>query len=179
MPATVTTDRGTQFTSASWAGMCSRLGIEHTLTSAFHPQANGMVERVHRQIKDALRAREAGSAWHSHLPWVLLGLRAAPKEDSGVSSAERVLGTPLHLPGELLNVPKPPPARLPMDLPRTCTYAEVAARPPAHLAQAKFVYIRRGGRVPPPGASLRGPIRGHPQICKDLHCPPGRQRGGS
>jgi hypothetical protein len=66
-----------------------------------------------------------------------------------VSSAEMVLGTPLHLPGELLNVPKPPPARLPIDPPRTCTYAEVAARPPAHLAQAKFVYIRRGGRVPP------------------------------
>jgi transposase InsO family protein len=104
VPATVTTDRGTQFTSATWAGMCSQLGIEHNLTTAFHPQANGMVERVHRQIKDALHAREAGLAWHSHLPWVLLGLRAAPKEDSGISSAERVLGSPLHLPGELLDV---------------------------------------------------------------------------
>jgi transposase InsO family protein len=63
VPATVTTDRGTQFTSSTWAALCSQLGMEHILTTAFHPQANGMVERVHRQIKDALRARAAGAAW--------------------------------------------------------------------------------------------------------------------
>jgi transposase InsO family protein len=47
-PPTVTSDCGTQFTSATWAGLCKCLGIEHILTTAFHPQANGMVERVHR-----------------------------------------------------------------------------------------------------------------------------------
>ncbi len=31
-----------------------------------------------------LRARLAGSRWPEHLTWVLLGLRTAPKEDSGV-----------------------------------------------------------------------------------------------
>jgi hypothetical protein len=51
-----------------------------------------MVERVHRQIKDTLRARGADPAWYSQLPWVLTGLRAAPKEDSAVSSAELALG---------------------------------------------------------------------------------------
>jgi transposase InsO family protein len=149
-PATVTSDRDTQFTSATWAGLCKRLGIEHILTTAFHPQANRMVERVHRQIKDALRAREAGAAWHSHLPWVLLGLRAAPKEESGISSAEQVLGTPLVLPGELLTVPEPSvtcgePAPV-----KKMSYAEAATSPPAHLAQAQYVYVRRGGRGPPP-----------------------------
>ena len=39
-----------------------------------------MVERAHRQLKDALRAREAGAEWPDHLAWVLMGLRAAPKE---------------------------------------------------------------------------------------------------
>jgi hypothetical protein len=92
-----------------------QLGIKHNLTTAFHPQANGMVECVHRQIKDALRAREAGLAWHSHLPWVLLGLHAAPKEDSGISSAGKVLGSPLHLPGELLDVPEPSKLCLPVE----------------------------------------------------------------
>jgi transposase InsO family protein len=134
VPATVTTDRGTQFTSATWAGLCQQLGMEHVLATSFHPQANGMVERVHRQIKDALRARAAGAAWHGHLPWVLLGLRAAPKEDSGISSAERVLGTPLQLPGELLNMPAVPATCPPPEQPRTASYAEVVARPPAHLA---------------------------------------------
>ncbi len=96
VPASVTSDRGAQFTSAAWVDLCARLGIQHVLTTAYHPQSNGMVERVHRQLKEALRARAAGAAWHSHLPWVLLGLRAAPKEESGCSSAEMVLGMPLQ-----------------------------------------------------------------------------------
>jgi hypothetical protein len=79
VPATVTTDRGAQFTSSLWTAACKRLGIKHVLTTAYHPQSNEMVERVHRQLKDALRARGAGPAWHSHLPWVLMGLHAAPK----------------------------------------------------------------------------------------------------
>jgi hypothetical protein len=49
--------------------------------TAFHPCSNGMVERCHRQLKDALRARSAVNDRPDHLPWVLLGLRAAPKED--------------------------------------------------------------------------------------------------
>ena len=63
-----------------------------------------MVERVHRQLKDALRAREAGADWPEHLLWVLLGLHAAPKETTGLSSAQLVLGQPLVLPGELKDV---------------------------------------------------------------------------
>jgi transposase InsO family protein len=77
--------------------------LKHILTTAYHPQSNGMVERVHRQIKDNLRARGAGSTWHSHLPWVLMGLCAAPKEDSAVSSGELVNGSPLILLGQLLH----------------------------------------------------------------------------
>ncbi len=78
------------------------------MTTAYHPQANGMIERAHRQIKDALRVRLAGPSWPEHVPWVLLGLRAAPKEDSAVSSAELVFGSPLILPGEFVDVPEPP-----------------------------------------------------------------------
>jgi len=56
VPAIITTDRGAQFTSGTWASWCEQYGIQHNLTTAFHPQANGMVERLHRQLKDALRA---------------------------------------------------------------------------------------------------------------------------
>ncbi len=60
-------------------------------------------------------ARSGGLTWPSHLPWVLLilGLRVAPKEDSGTSSAELVLGSSLLLPGELLHVPEVPLVHLP------------------------------------------------------------------
>jgi hypothetical protein len=42
-----------------------------------------MVERFHRHLKDALLARCTAVHWVDHLPWVLLGLRAAAKEDDG------------------------------------------------------------------------------------------------
>ncbi len=79
---------------------------------AYHPQANGVGERFHRQLKDALRARLVNQDWHSQLPWVLLGLRAAPKEDCGLSSSEMVYGEPLVLPGEFLETSPPSPGFL-------------------------------------------------------------------
>jgi Integrase core domain len=87
VPELVTTDRGTLFTSATWACLTSKLGFKHVLTSAYHPQSNGMVERLHCQIKDALSARACGTAWVDHLPWVMLGIRATPKDESAVSGA--------------------------------------------------------------------------------------------
>jgi transposase InsO family protein len=160
VPATVTSDQGPQFTSATWSGLCRQLGTQYILTTAYHPQANGMVERVHRQLKDALRARGAGAAWHSHLPWILLGLRAAPKEGSGISAAEMaemVLGVPVQLPGGLLATPEAArdhPATLFQCAP---SYAQVVDSPPAHLAAAPFVYIRRGGCGPPLTPLYMGP----------------------
>ncbi len=56
VPETITSDRGSQFTAASWASFCTQLGMRHAMTTAYHPQANGLVERAHRQLKDALKA---------------------------------------------------------------------------------------------------------------------------
>jgi transposase InsO family protein len=102
VPAIITSDRGAQFTSGIWDALCSKLGVKHSTTLAYHPQSNGLVERAHRQLKEALESRLAGATWSYHLPWVLLGLRAAPKDDSNISSAELVYGVPLVLPGEFV-----------------------------------------------------------------------------
>jgi hypothetical protein len=168
VPDAITSDRGKQFVSEVLASTCQRMGIEVKLTTAYHPQANGLIERFHRQLKDALRARTATADWDLHLPLVLLGLRAAPKEDENVSAAELAFGTRLTLPGELLGAPLAEKEELsahveaaatnfqPLPL-RERSYAEVAAYVPELLKEAKFVYIRRGGVLQPLAARYDGP----------------------
>ncbi len=95
MPAVIISDCGTQFTSSLWAALCSLLKIQHSHTTAYHPQSNGMVERFHRCLKDALQAHCATANWMDHLPWVLLGLRPAAREDDGTTPAQTVFSSPL------------------------------------------------------------------------------------
>jgi transposase InsO family protein len=107
VPANLTLDRGAQFTAAVWYALCLKLGVSQQMTTAYHPQSNGIVERTHRQLEDP---STPALQWAQHLPWVLLGLRAAPKEDSGISSAELAYGAPLSLPGQFITAEEPPPA---------------------------------------------------------------------
>jgi transposase InsO family protein len=168
VPAVVTTDRGTQFTSGVWACLCRTLGMKHILTSVFHPQSNGIIERFHRQLKEALRARQCGSAWAEHVPWVLLGLRCAPMEESSISAAEAVYKTPLVLPSQLkplsgqahgLPLPCSPPSSSSSASPASRSppsarnYGEVVAGPGQQLWSAEYVYVRcgsAGGPFQPP-----------------------------
>jgi hypothetical protein len=108
VPATITSDRGAQFTSSLWAGLCSLLNIQHLPTTAYHPQSNGLVERFHRRLKDALRSRAATAACHDHLPWVMLGIRASFREDSEFLPAEALFGSQLILPGQFINTAESP-----------------------------------------------------------------------
>jgi len=108
-------------------------------------------------------ARLASVDWPQHLPWVLLGLRTAPKEDSAVSSAELVYGAPLTLPAQLpaeeettaealrrsRAAMEPPPVR----------HATLRSptEPPVALRTAGLVYVRRGGTLPPLSPPYDGP----------------------
>ena len=86
LPAYLTTDRGAQLTSGMWTTWCNEMQVDHITTTAFHPQASGMVEQLHHQLKEALCAKGATSACADHLPRIILGLRAASKDESEVSA---------------------------------------------------------------------------------------------
>jgi len=47
IPAIITSDQGSQFTSMIWAATCQQLGVKHITTTAYHSQSNSMVERIH------------------------------------------------------------------------------------------------------------------------------------
>ena len=100
VPATITSDRGAQFTSELWRRLLSRFGINVASTMSYHPQVNGLVERFHGTLKNALRCTGcSGESWSRSLPWVLLGIRNAPRSDMATSTAEVLFGTPLRTPG--------------------------------------------------------------------------------
>jgi transposase InsO family protein len=185
VPAALTSDRGVQFSSAVfWEELCATLGISHRLTTAYHPQANGLVERFHRQLKEALRVRLDNQDWPSHLPWVVLGPRTAPKEDCGLSSAEMVYGEALTLPGEFLEASTPPGdsflqllrERMTRFQPPPTRPVEVkpASQQEAALHRADFVYVKRGAVASL--TSLLGPVQSHLQRPENL--PRGHRRPG-
>ena len=100
VPLTVVSDRGRQFSSALWQELCNVLGTTHEQTTAYHPQANGLVERFHRQLKSCFMSyTDKNSQWYHDLPLIMLSIRNAVKEDIGTSSSNLVFGEGLRLPG--------------------------------------------------------------------------------
>ena len=68
-------------------------------TTAYHPIANGMVGRLHRQLKSSLKTSPHPDRM---LHLVLLGIRTTVKEDLKCTTAELVYGTSLRLHREFL-----------------------------------------------------------------------------
>lgn len=104
VPSTVTTDRGSQFESSLFNLFLKGIGSHRIHTTSYHPIANGLVERFHRQLKAALKSQPDKHSWNRTLPLVLLGIRSALKEDIGCTAAELVFGTTLRLPGSYFTV---------------------------------------------------------------------------
>jgi hypothetical protein len=121
---------------------------------------NSAVKRLHRRLKDVLRARAAAATWSKELPFVLLGLRAQPREDTGLSPAEAVFGAQIVLPNEFLQNDE-----LSVDtivkifsktfyvsatsLPRLNSNTDLPSELPAKLFSAPFVWFCPGSLVPP------------------------------
>jgi hypothetical protein len=45
------------------------LDISHRQSTAYHPEANGAVKRLHRRFKDALHACATATTWAEEIPW--------------------------------------------------------------------------------------------------------------
>jgi cleavage and polyadenylation specificity factor subunit 1 len=100
-PQTITTDQGRQVESRLFHSLAKLCGLKLTRTTAYHPAANGPVERFHRILKATIMCH-ADQHWTEALPLVLLGIRSSFKADLHASSAELVYGETLRIPGEFL-----------------------------------------------------------------------------
>jgi transposase InsO family protein len=70
LPRTIVSDRGPQFASTFWGQVCSRLGIDPRLSTAFHPQTDGQTERMNAAMEQYLRVfvNHQQDGWVQWLP---------------------------------------------------------------------------------------------------------------
>ncbi|XP_028982407.1 uncharacterized protein LOC114841553 [Diachasma alloeum] len=88
----ISSDQGGQFFSDTFKELTRILGTKRIMTTPFHPQSNGLVERLHRQLNAALPYHSG--AWFDALPLILLGLRSAWKNELQTTPAELTYGEP-------------------------------------------------------------------------------------
>ena len=177
IPVAITTDRGSQFSSSIWTQLMKQWGIRPLMTTAYHPEANGLVERLHRRLKEALLAlcSDSPNQWFWKLPLALLAIRTTLKPDIGASPADMVFGEGLALPGDLLQSQDPQDdqlqrrqastlANLRVEVARlqpTPTSAHRTPRVfmPQSLETATHVFVRRGGVQASFQTPYEGPYR--------------------
>jgi hypothetical protein len=130
------------------------------------------IERFHRRLKDALRARGASADWYNHLPWVLLAIRTASRDEESPSPAELLYGAQLVVPGQFIAASEDPP---PADsfLQQLRSFVDASAPPPilhnrpstatardsipTALLHARHLFVRRDSAKPPLAPAYDGP----------------------
>ena len=55
IPKTLVTDRGTQFVNQTFKDICTKFGIQHFPSTAYHPRTDGQTERVNQPLEAYLR----------------------------------------------------------------------------------------------------------------------------
>ena len=85
LPKVVQTDRGSNFMSCVFARVMKQLGIQHNVSSAYHPESQGALERYHQTLKSMLRAYclETGRDWADAVPWLVFACREVTQESLG------------------------------------------------------------------------------------------------
>ncbi|UYV76124.1 hypothetical protein LAZ67_13002670, partial [Cordylochernes scorpioides] len=90
--------------------LTSLIGTNRIRTTAYNPAANGLVERLHRQIKAAIMASGNTINWIDVLPLVLLGIRTSYKEDLKCTAAEMTFTVKINDQNKVISVNRLNPA---------------------------------------------------------------------
>jgi hypothetical protein len=102
-PRILISDGGTHFTGKNFKKCLSKLGIEHRVSMAYHPQTKGQAETSNRQLKSILdkTMEKGGKDWSKKLDGTLWAYRMAFKTLIGMTPYQFVYGKACHLPVEL------------------------------------------------------------------------------
>lgn len=104
-PKALLTDNGAEFINALFRDVCRILQVKTMYATAYHPQANGMVERSNRVIKDSLATLvdQHPNDWNDLLPYVRLALNTALHRSINQKPLYLLTGRDCYFPGNLTN----------------------------------------------------------------------------
>lgn len=85
-------DNGAESLNTDVKNLLLRFKIKHVVTTPYHPQGNGMVERGHQNIAAFLRALPKEVNWEDKLSTDLLVNRTTPRSSTGYSPQHLVYG---------------------------------------------------------------------------------------
>src|SRR3989440_5509274 len=75
-PKIILLDRGIHFRNKLVEGLCEKFEIKHKLSSPYHPQTNGLVERFNQTLCESLaKVSERENQWDEYLEQVLFAYR--------------------------------------------------------------------------------------------------------
>lgn len=79
LPSVITTDQGKEFNNHINAELMKAFNIDHRLTTAYHPQANGLDERYNQTLTNSLAkfAQENRETWDEKLGAVVYSYNTA------------------------------------------------------------------------------------------------------
>src|SRR6201996_3550259 len=87
LPERIISDRDSLFTSIFWKRLHELLGVELRLSTAYHPQTDGMTERANRTMTQMLRqcVQPDQKDWAEKLPGIEFAMNLARSETTGFS----------------------------------------------------------------------------------------------
>jgi transposase InsO family protein len=102
-PRILISDGGTHFTGKNFKKCLSKLGIEHRVSTSYHPQTNEQAETSNRQLKSILNKtiEKGGKDWSKKLDGALWAYRTTFKTPIGMNPYQFVYGKACHIPVEL------------------------------------------------------------------------------
>ena len=80
----ILSDNRKNFISETVRILCEKFLIKHIFSSPYHPQTNGMVERLNRTLCSSLaKVKEKDEDWDIHIPAILFIYRAKRHATTG------------------------------------------------------------------------------------------------
>ncbi|KAI2646606.1 Transposon Tf2-6 polyprotein [Labeo rohita] len=94
LPEDIVSDRGPQFTSRLWSSFFRLLGVNVSLTSGYHPEANGQVERLNQELTRFLRSycQHRQGDWSRFLLWAEYAQNSIRKPATNMTPFQCTLG---------------------------------------------------------------------------------------